>query len=368
MKRVIFALEMPHGSSYIGGIANIINQYMSNQSLFENNDFEIEVFDETIVNASCDFLPRKILNIINAFRQRLYLSKYVKKNRDAIIHIHTSIGWTLLKDLFIISKIRKKTKQKIVVSIHFAELNKILSPSRLIRTYELSVLKKCVDEIVFLSHETQKEFINAGIEKSKTSVLYTFHNFDNDIIKSNMSSSEGSLKLLFVGSIDKRKGILDLLDVMKEVSEEKVTLDICGQVNDESIRHEYESKVNELTNRVIEHGYVKGKEKKEIFEKCDILVLPSYGEGMPIVIMEAMATGNAIISTRVGSIPEIVQSENGFLIKPGDKIALKESILALLMDKEKLIEIKEKNYKKGMEFGLIGNISGLCSIYIKDEK
>lgn len=326
------------------------------------------MFDESTVNLASDLHISKIINIINAFRQRSSLVTYVKRNPDVMIHVHTSIGWTLLKDLFIISKIRKNTKSKIILSIHFAELNKIVSSVAAIRKYELNVLKKCVDEVIFLSRKTQEEFVAEGVDPHKTSVLYTFHDFETNMEKDTKTIIGSPVKLLFVGSIDKRKGILDLLEVIGRISDQNISLDICGIINDESIRAEYENKVKSLANIVVEHGYVNGTEKREIFSDSDILILPSYGEGMPIVIMEGMASGNAIISTKVGSIPEIVSAENGILIDPGDRVALENAIMSFLNNDSYLKETKLNNIRKGMSFGLVSNIESLCSIYNKYDK
>ena len=68
----------------------------------------------------------------------------------------------------------------------------------------------------------------------------------------------------------------------------------------------------------------------------DVFVLPSYNEGLPISILEAMSYNLPIISTKVGGIPEILKNEyNGYLINPGDLIALENAISALINNPSK---------------------------------
>lgn len=69
-------------------------------------------------------------------------------------------------------------------------------------------------------------------------------------------------------------------------------------------------------------GFISEGEKRELLSNSSLYVLPAHAEGLPIAILEAMAGGNAIISTTVGSIPSAVDDANGRLISPGDVDAL----------------------------------------------
>ena len=91
---------------------------------------------------------------------------------------------------------------------------------------------------------------------------------------------------------------------------------------------------NGLGGIVCYDGWVAGERKASLMSMANIYILPSYAEGLPISILEAMTYGMAIISTPVGGIPEIVrQNENGILIAPGDTEALSNAILKLAEDK-----------------------------------
>ena len=143
--------------------------------------------------------------------------------------------------------------------------------------------------------------------------------------------------LLFLGLLGQNKGIYDLLDCLNEhksVFSGKLKLFVGG--NGEI------SKVTQIISKyglsdiVSFEGWVSGDKKIELLNKVDAYILPSYHEGLPISILEAMSYSLPIISTNVGGIPEILKNgENGFIMSPGDKDAMYRAILEL-MNNEKL--------------------------------
>lgn len=138
---------------------------------------------------------------------------------------------------------------------------------------------------------------------------------------------DNRLNLLFLGKVCKEKGIFDLLESIRKYSEPfqgNVRILIGG--NGDTDRLEKLIKEYKLENIVTFCGWVNGQQKIELLNKADVYILPSYNEGLPISILEAMSYGMPIISTPVGGIPEIVSEENGFLVQPGDIDAIAESI------------------------------------------
>jgi len=78
---------------------------------------------------------------------------------------------------------------------------------------------------------------------------------------------------------------------------------------------------------------VGGKDKDALLASADVLVLPSYIEGLPVCILEAMAVGVPVVSTTVGGIPEALENGAcGTLINPGDVEALADAIVTFLTD------------------------------------
>jgi glycosyltransferase involved in cell wall biosynthesis len=82
-------------------------------------------------------------------------------------------------------------------------------------------------------------------------------------------------------------------------------------------------------------GFVPYEDLKALYSACDIFVLPSFEEGQPLVLLEAMASGKPLIGSNVGGIPmQIRDGWNGFLTRPGDIRGLAEKIRCLIEDEE----------------------------------
>ena len=100
----------------------------------------------------------------------------------------------------------------------------------------------------------------------------------------------------------------------------------------------------ELENIVFFEGWVGGEKKIELLNWADLYILPSFNEGLPISILEAMSYGLPIISTPVGGIPEVVKG-NGVLVTPGNIKEIHDAIKKyidnpLLIEKERNISLK----------------------------
>ena len=139
--------------------------------------------------------------------------------------------------------------------------------------------------------------------------------------------SGGVKKLLWVGLLTPKKGVSYLLEALSRLKTKRddFILDIVG---DGPNRAEYEQMVAELglSDRVKFHGLKSKPEVAEFMRQCDFFVLPSIWENLPVVLIEAMASGKPVVASRVGGIPEMVNDEVGCLVSPKDVDALAQAI------------------------------------------
>lgn len=139
-------------------------------------------------------------------------------------------------------------------------------------------------------------------------------------------------QITFLGQLGQRKGSADLLQALsrlQHLSGWTATLAGDGPIA------ETQQLVRQLglDGRVRIPGWVGTAERTQLLQASDMLVLPSYAENLPMVILEAFAQGVPVISTPVGAIPEVVVPErNGLLVKPGDVAELASAIERLLVD------------------------------------
>lgn len=137
-------------------------------------------------------------------------------------------------------------------------------------------------------------------------------------------------RITFLGQLGKRKGSSDLLEALARLNTlPGWTATLAGDGPVAETRQQVE--VMGLAGRVQVPGWISTAERTALLDKTDMLVLPSYAENLPMVILEAFAHGVPVISTPVGAIPEVVvPGRNGLLFEPGDVPALAGAIRQLI--------------------------------------
>jgi glycosyltransferase involved in cell wall biosynthesis len=137
--------------------------------------------------------------------------------------------------------------------------------------------------------------------------------------------SEGPTRILFVGADFERKGGLNLLEAFRAIRDLGVELHLVtrDKVSSEPGLFVY----NDLQPN--------SRALKDLYHRCDIFALPTFGDILPMVLSEAGAAGLAIVSTDIAGIPEIVrQNVTGLVVPPGDTPALTEALQRLVTDRD----------------------------------
>ena len=135
----------------------------------------------------------------------------------------------------------------------------------------------------------------------------------------------GTPRLLSVGWLAEKKGHALLLDALAGLGRDEVTLDLVGQGE---LRGDLEERARSLGlgDRVRFLGERPKEEVAELMRRAHLFVLPSLFENLPAVLIEAMASGLPSVATRVGGVPELLDSEAGALVEPGNPLALAAGI------------------------------------------
>ena len=154
-------------------------------------------------------------------------------------------------------------------------------------------------------------------------------------------------RLLFLGAIIKAKGVYDLVESFKLLKaqglEPCITMAGDREIDQVKVRCK-EAGVEGLFEFP---GWVSETQKLSLLWRSDLLVLPSYGEGLPLCVLEAMACGLPIVCTDVGGLSDLVQhGENGLLFKPGEIDMLTRHISTLLNDDSLRHKMGQNNVAK----------------------
>ena len=179
--------------------------------------------------------------------------------------------------------------------------------------------------------EEWKSFFTEICEENKIKVLHNsvnIPNYERERYDDN--------NVLFLGRLGHRKGTYDLLEsipeVLKEVPNAKFFLggdgdiELCRKIC-------IEKKINENVNFL---GWVSGSDIEKYFKLCSVYILPSYNEGMPMSVLEAMSWECGVITTPVGGIPQVIDNKiNGILVSPGNTGDIAKEITNLLTDRDK---------------------------------
>jgi glycosyltransferase involved in cell wall biosynthesis len=187
--------------------------------------------------------------------------------------------------------------------------------------------------------------------------------------KTGSKTDNDCLKVLYLGHLGKAKGSFDLVCAAKTVlrGTHGVVFELVGH---EQIAGDFEQLHTETMNAGFEQfirirSAVGGSERFELFRSADIFVYPSYHEGMPMAVMEAMACGLPIVATQVGGLPDLVHPGlNGFLVPAGQPDQLAKAIYQLIVDPPMRWLMGENNLRMAQEnFDIEILVSRLLDIY-----
>lgn len=309
----------------LGGIAQVLSYYNS------------DVFDEfnVIVNSCPGSKLRKLYCALSAFW--LLFWKLLASSDLSIVHIHTASNVSFRRSVLFM-KLAKLMRRQVIMHIHAGSFKTYYEANR---DFVKSNLMKC-DRILALS-PVWKAFFTQEIGLKHVDVISNLVPFPTlECIK---TDPQKKIEALFLGAIKEEKGIFDLLDVLaahREQLQGHFLLHVCG--DGEVDRFLRQVKDNRLEDIVTFEGWVIQEQKVRLLNQCNLQILPSYIEGVPICLLEAMSYGQSIISTRIGGIPSIVEDQvNGILIDPGDKEALWNAIEQHLSHRELLGKFATKS-------------------------
>lgn len=172
-----------------------------------------------------------------------------------------------------------------------------------------------------------------GVQRTKIIELPT--GIEKELIQNEVTEYHQPVQFVFVGRYEKRKGIENIHQAIKKLLEEKKTFQFhfIGEIPQNlKIKNE----------QVIYYDVITEYTKiSEILRQCDVLLCPSYSEGMPNVIVEGMANGLTVIASDVGAVSLLVNDKTGYLLQNNDVESLYERMDKIMAEKKEVLQSKK---------------------------
>ena len=246
-----------------------------------------------------------------------------------LLHIHLSDrGSTYRKVL--LGMAARRMKVPYVVHLHGLYLREFWANSASILKYELKQLFTGSAQIIVLGRYWGEVILEGAPEVS--SRIAVLPNATPAQAARQEPAAGAPVRITFLGQLGARKGVPELVSALGRLAHQgDWSATIAGDGEIEATRAQV-ARLG-IENRVRVPGWLHATARTELLANSDVLVLPSHAENLPMVIVEALSHGVAVIATPVGAVPEVItDGYNGILVPPGDEAALARSIERLVSD------------------------------------
>lgn len=301
----------------MGGIASVIRDYFDTGLMSRLNVTYVATHRDGSKMAKLGFFLRQV--------PKVFLQSFPAN----IVHIHTSHGWSYRRLVTILVG-AKLIGKKIILHVHGSEFDRYYHKAGKVERAIIRFGLRTADTVIALSSDWKMKLHTI---EPQANILVIRNAVDHSrYLPSTEREIHSPANVLFLGRLGDRKGIYDLLEAIAELDLSAIEFVLAGDGDVERVR----AIVSERgwQKQVAVPGWVGPEDKIALLGAADLYVLPSYHEGLPISVLEAMAAGLPVISTPVGGIPEaVIDNRNGYLIPPGNHRMLAERIRDALGDR-----------------------------------
>ena len=351
----------------VGGIG-VFNELLLTSSLKECVDLRF-VLTSSQTRPLADSGRLSFWNLLSALRDCVRFSVAVITSRPDICHMTTAFGLSFVKNSVCVA-VARLAGSRVLLHPHCSfEVTYSDRPESWKRYFRTTV--RLTHGIVALSHEWRK--VSAILPDCP--VYYLPNAVDlarySDIALEHVRRGRRpeAFRVLYLGYLGKAKGTLDLIDAAAGLcgKHPDIFFDLVGGELRTGEMGPVKARIESLglNDRVVVHPPVTGSAKTSFLREADLFVYPSHHEGMPIAVLEAMASGLAIVATRVGGLPDLLgEGVNGMLVDPEQPNQLASALEELYLNDGLRSSMMEKSRSIAHErYDLENRISQLVEIY-----
>ncbi len=274
--------------------------------------------------------------IINSYRYSLNVYELIKDKLNDYDFIYTKgfTGWHFIRE-----KKRGVKCPPIGVKFHGYEMFQ-RAPDLKSKISQLLLLRKPVKEIsqqadVVFSYGGKITDIIKSIGVKSENIIELPSGVEESIVTNEITPTSPKIKFVYLGRYERRKGVEELNRALKSFSNPNFEFHFIGNIPIEK----------QLKSSFIKyHGEIRDKlQLNTLLKQCDVLVCPSWSEGMPNVILEAMANGLTVLATNVGATNVLVSEKTGWLIEKCSVSEIKTAIQKIIVTSVSEIDSKKKS-------------------------
>lgn len=310
-----------------GGMSSVIRQMLCHDW---GDDMEIRYMATHMAGSAV----RKALLFAKSYLYLLWLLAFQRKAID-IFYLHMSYKGSFVRK-YLIYKLANAFGKDVIVHLHGSEFKRYYDKSKSRRQKRIRELFEGSKGVVVLGNYW-RQVIHEIAPEAQIKVVLNAVALPEQLACWN----EEHVQLLYMGVLIPRKGVKDLLNAMKIldgrgiVSSKNIKLVIGGNGNDMTGLQEQCHKLH-LDSCVEFAGWIDGEKKEQLFKNSQCLILPSYNEGLPVAVLEALSYGLPVVSTNVGSICEAVrEGVNGHLVKEHAPEQIADAVEDIISDRLK---------------------------------
>ncbi len=346
-----------------GGIANWSAAVL--QEAHSRSDVEVVHLDTAVRWRSTNnpkILSRLLGGAWQALNDTFRVYRAIRVHRPTVLHLCTSASLSAPKDILILGLARMLGVRS-VVHYRFGRLPDIIPAN----TWEWKLIRQgmLLADTVLLLDRTSEESVKAVLHGIRVQRIP--NPIDAEMYQAvaslgeRKSQAHAPAQIVFAGWVVPTKGVRELVEACLAIGDVSFELNLVGNVLTD-FRSELERIAAQRNDGkwLRFHGMLGRTEAFAAIGNADLFVLPSYTEGFPNVVSEAMVLGRPIIATRVGAIPDMLGDgtgeECGILIAPQSVNELREAIRQMLTNPEEAIVYGERARRKALSLYAMKNV------------
>ncbi|GAB4433220.1 MAG: glycosyltransferase family 4 protein [Cyanobacteria bacterium J069] len=336
-----------------GGIVSV------QQLILEQADSTVEI--EHIATLIDGSPLQKIQAFLGAL---LELSSRLLRQDVSLVHIHVSERGSAFRQAItvLISKIFKKP---VALHTHGSEFHEFYTKLPGWMQSSLSWIYRKCDRFIVLSESWKDFYVQAlGLQPERVVVLPNAVKIPEQVPQ-RIGAENNNILFVFFGRIGQRKGAFDLvrsLSLLPLECRSRLRLVMAGDGEVAQLRRLVSEL--QLEEIVSVKDWVSPEQREDLSRRASVFLLPSYNEGLPMALLEAMSWGLAVVTTPVGGIPGLIQhKENGLLVEPGDIYQLADAIKLLVENDKVRADLGHAARESVLPFGSQKYWASLTQVY-----